>query len=190
MPLENLTRTRIVEALNLLGDLADEAGVELDICIFGGTAMMLAFDARERTKDVDAIIRPAEIGKQLAAKAASRLNLDESWINDGVKQFISVNGTFAPLRVEELELAAKKRLKITRPSASYLLAMKALACRPPLPGYSGDVGDIAFLIRKMNIRTLEEIDEHIERFYPTEALNPSARKLIQELLSQDGREQK
>ncbi len=53
---------------------------------------------------------------------------------------------------------------IKRPSASYLLAMKVMACPTPLPGYAADVADIAFLCRKMGIRTIAEIEKHLGRF--------------------------
>ncbi len=43
MPLEQLTRARIVEALNLLGELAEREDVTLELCVYGGTAMMLAY---------------------------------------------------------------------------------------------------------------------------------------------------
>ena len=89
------------------------------------------------------------------------------------------------LQIEELEAAAKRRLKITRASASYLLAMKCLACRPELPGYRGDVDDIRFLIRKMDIRTLEQIEQHMDKFYPRDSLTPRARDVIQGLLPKE-----
>ena len=41
MPLERLTRQRIIEALNLLGQMAEREMVELELCIYGGSAMML-----------------------------------------------------------------------------------------------------------------------------------------------------
>jgi hypothetical protein len=144
--------------------------------------MMLAYGAREKTKDVDAVVRPSEVAQRLAAEVAQRLGLHESWLNDRVRQFVSDEGTFAPLEIQELEGAAKRHLKITRASASYLLAMKCLACRSALPGYPGDMEDIQFLVRKMGIRTVEEIDEHIARFYPFDTLTPQARATIEGLL--------
>jgi len=184
MPLERLTRARIVEALNLLGTLAEQEGVTVELCIFGGSAMMLAYRARESTKDVDAIFHPSEKARGLARRVAEQLGLHESWLNDDVRRFVSDSGTFAPLQIEELEAAAGRHLKLTRPSASYLLAMKCLACRPPLPGYGGDIEDIRFLIRKMDIRTMEQLDKHIERFYPHDALHEQARVVIGEVLGE------
>lgn len=41
MPLEKPTRARVVEAFNLLGHLAAQELVALELCIYGGSAMML-----------------------------------------------------------------------------------------------------------------------------------------------------
>jgi hypothetical protein len=188
MPLEKLTRRRLVEALNLLGQLAEQEQMTLELCFFGGSAMMLAYSARETTKDADVIAQPSEVARRLALAVAQRLDLDETWMNDEVKRFVSDRGTFAPLEIEELEEAAKCRLKITRASASYLLAMKCLAARSALPGFPGDIGDIRFLIRKMGIRTVEEVETHLERFYPREVLTPKLRETIAGLLGEGGGE--
>ena len=188
MPLERLTRARIVEALNLLGHLAEQDGVTLELCIFGGTAMMLAYGSRESTKDVDVVARPSDVSLALARRVAEQLHLDESWLNDEVRRFVSMDGTVAPLEVQGLEEAARRRLKITRPSASYLLAMKCLAGRAALPGHPGDIADIRFLIRKMALRSVEQVEEHLNRFYPQEALSPMVRASIEGLLAEMGGE--
>lgn len=185
MPLEKLTRERIVAALNLLGELAEREGTEIELCVYGGSAMMLAYRSRKATKDVDAILKPSESARRLAAEVARIQCLHQSWLNDDVRRFLSDAGTFAPLSIEELEAAAKRHLKITRPSASYLLAMKCLSCRAELPGHPGDIEDIRFLLKKMNIRGMSEVDAHVDRFYPHDALTPEARLIIQTLLPKD-----
>jgi hypothetical protein len=172
--------------LNLLGELAEREQVTLELCLFGGSVMMLAYNARETTKDIDVVARPSDVALRLAAGVAERLNLDPSWMNDDVRRFISDRGSFAPLEIQELESAAKRRLKITRASAGYLLAMKCLAGRSALPGFPGDIADIRFLIRKMGIRSLEQVEEHVSRFYPDDALSPKVRELIQGLLAEEG----
>jgi hypothetical protein len=80
MPLEKLTRARIVEALNLLGELCEQEQVTLELCLYGGSAMLLAYSARETTKDMDVTARPSETALRLARTVAQRLNLDESWM--------------------------------------------------------------------------------------------------------------
>jgi hypothetical protein len=183
MPLEKLTRDRIIAALNLLGKFAQEEQVTLELCVYGGSAMMLAYGSRDVTKDVDAIVKPAEVAVRLARKVADQLGLDESWLNNDVRMYVSEFESLAPIKVEELEEAAQGSLKITRPSAAYLLAMKCLACRPPFPGYPGDLEDIRFLIRKMNISSIEEIEQHLDRFYPHEAFTPKVRETLEGLVA-------
>src|SRR5687768_1335882 len=100
MPLEKLTRARIVEALNLLGELAEQENVTLELCLFGGSAMMLAYSARETTKDVDVMARPSDVVLRLGRVVAQQLNLPESWMNNDVRRFVSDNGTFAPLEIQ------------------------------------------------------------------------------------------
>lgn len=182
MPLEKLTRARMIQALNRLGQLAERDGVTVELCLFGGAAMMLAYAARESTKDVDAVVRPTDVAARLARQVAAELDLDESWLNGEVGRFASESGTFTPLEIEELESAARHHLKITRASAGYLLAMKCLACRPELPGHRGDIADLRFLIGKMGIQSIQEVEACLDRFYPRDALSPRARQVIAGLL--------
>ena len=147
--------------------------------------MMLAYSARETTKDVDVIAKPSEVALRLARTVADRLNLDPSWMNSEVRLFLSEQGTFAPLEIEELEAVAKRRLKITRASAGYLLAMKCLAARSALPGFGGDIADIQFLIRKMGLCTVEQVEEVLERFYLREVMTPKLRETLEGII-QDG----
>lgn len=48
-----LTRNRLKQALRRLGELADAEGVTLELCVYGGSAMMLAYNTRQATKDVE-----------------------------------------------------------------------------------------------------------------------------------------
>jgi hypothetical protein len=184
VPLEKLSRARIVEALNLLGRLAEKEGATLELCLYGGAAFMLAYGARDTTKDLDVVAKPSDVTARLAQAVADALGLDRSWLNEGVKQFVSDLGTFAPLEIHELESAAKQRLRITRPSASYLLAMKCLAGRSALPGYEGDFADIRFLLQRLGIRSISEIEAHIDRFYPHDTLTPRTQEILAGVLAE------
>jgi hypothetical protein len=110
--------------------------------------------------------------------------LQPDWLSDNVRRFVSISGTFAPLEIEGLEESARRDLKITRPPASYLLALMCLASRPALPGYAGDVDDIRFLIRKMNLQTLQQVEDHIARFYPGDSLTARSREMVERLLAE------
>ena len=84
-----LTREEIVAALARLAELLRERQTEGEVCLFGGAVMVLAFQARPSTKDVDAIFRPAPLVRELARHVAAERGLPEDWLNDGVKGFVS-----------------------------------------------------------------------------------------------------
>ena len=56
--------------------------------------------------------------------------------------------------------------------------MKLRACRPPLPGYSGDYGDIRFLVRKMDIESVEAAEAIHNKFFPHDALSDTAKEVV------------
>lgn len=177
--MKKLSKKLLFEAFEELNALASEQSIVLELCIYGGVAMMLAYDSRAATKDVDAIIRPAEIGKKLVLRVAQKLGLHEDWLNDDVKQFVGFRERTRVLP----ELEKWKSLRLTVPVAGYLLAMKALACRDPLPGYEGDEQDLLFLIKKMEVTSVDQIQEVIDQYYADDALDARQIKRLKQLIS-------
>lgn len=55
-----LTKDQIIAALSLLNEKLGKRAVVGEACIFGGAAMVLAFNARLNTRDVDAVFMPKE----------------------------------------------------------------------------------------------------------------------------------
>lgn len=178
MPHESLSRKRITQALRRLGELACDQQVTLEISLYGGAVFTLVYGSRDATKDVDAVVRPSEIGQTLAAKVAAELRLPADWLNDDVKQFLAEKE--AKRCTPETDFGAG--LRIVVPTAAYLLAMKLRACRPPLPGYAGDYGDIRFLVRKMGIQSVEEAEAIHEKFFPHDALAIEAREVVKDAI--------
>ena len=184
-PQRRLTRSQIIRALTRLGELCAAAKTKTEIAIYGGTVMMIAFDCREATKDVDAIFRPAEVVEPLIKQVAAEFGLPEDWMNSGVKAFVGTRESktgFAQLRIPGLE--------ITRPSAEYLLAMKCLAARLPTPFRSGDVEDIKFLVRKLRIASVDEIDALVGDYYGDRRLETGKKWLVEKLIAEVRRESK
>jgi predicted nucleotidyltransferase len=151
MPYENLGRAQITQALRRLGELAHEQKVTLEVSLYGGAVFTLVYGSRDATKDVDAVVRQSEIAKQLALKVAKR-QLNEADFGEG--------------------------LRVSVPTAAYLLAMKLRACRPPLPGYLGDYGDIRFLVRKMEITSVGAAETIHDKFFPHEVLSDTAKEVV------------
>ena len=174
MPYESLSRIRIVQALRRLGELAFEQGVTLEVSLYGGAVFTLVYGSRDATKDVDAVVRPSDVARNLASKVAEELGLPDDWLNDHVKQFLAEKE--AKRRLTESEFG--EGLRVSVPTAGYLLAMKLRACRPPLPGYAGDYGDIRFLVRKMDMESVEAAEAIHNKFFPHDTLSDTAKEVV------------
>ena len=180
MPLKNLTKADILAGLTRLSKLAQRENVLLEVSLYGGALMLLAYDSRQTTKDVDAIIYPPDVGRRLAAKVAQEMGWHDDWLNDDVRFFVSTVETRQPWRPPGLDAPY---LKISKPTAKYLLAMKVMACRKAVPGYSGDEADIAFLLRKMAIKNTAEVEGIVDQYFPDTVLPAATGAVIERLLT-------
>jgi hypothetical protein len=174
-----LSKDEIIAALSQLNDLLVGENVIGEICLFGGTAMVLVFNARLSTRDVDAIFKPAPLIRELAEKIADERGLPRHWLNDGVKGFQANNPEITQDSVPQFS-----NLRIYRPTAEYLLAMKCMAARAIGPETSGDRNDIMLLIRYLNLKTTEEIVENLTHFFPPERILPKTQFMIHEVISE------
>lgn len=143
--------------------------------------MLLAYNSRMATKDIDALLKPREEGERLASLVAGEMDLPDNWLNQDVVQFVSPTGE---QKRRLMKIEAETGLIVHVPTARYLLAMKALACRRPIGAYQGDMEDLRFLIKKMEIRSVEQIQEIVDAFYPDDVLPEHDRELLQSLIKE------
>jgi hypothetical protein len=173
-----LTRSDIVAALARLDELLGSRGVTGEICLFGGTVMVLVFNARISTRDVDAIFQPASVIRELAVEIAEERRLPLGWLNDGVKGFQSESAETTTAGLPQFV-----HLRIFRPTARYLLAMKCLAARPGEGTLSVDREDIQTLVKHLQLRTVDEVLDVVEKFYPIERIPPKTQFMVHEVIS-------
>jgi hypothetical protein len=169
-----LTAHDIRRLLELLGEELGTAGVEGELYLVGGAVMCLAFDARPATRDVDALFRPTREVREAAARVSDRAGVPRGWLNDAVKGFLDERGDFDPF----LELP-NLRVFIARPE--YLLAMKCASMR--LAEEFRDVDDVRYLLRYLNITSVDQALEIVTRYFDEDRLMPKTRLAIEELLS-------
>jgi len=176
---DRLTREEIIAALLALEKECARRSITGEICIYGGAEMVLVFDARNSTRDVDAVFRPASEIREAARVVAGDLGLPGDWLNDGVKGFLSGNEELSGGPVLELEGLA--HLRIVWPTAEYLLAMKCMAARSEET--ASDRNDVEFLIRSLRLTSEEDVMEIVERFYPAERIAIKTRYFVSEIIS-------
>jgi len=174
-----LTREVILSALSRLSDRLHEMNVVGEINIVGGTAMMLAFQVRQTTKDVDAIFAPVDAVREAARFVASDLDLPTDWLHDAVKGFASDMGRFQV--AEGIDLS---NLRVQTPVPEYLLAMKVMAARGAIGGERGDAEDIAFLIGFLKLRSASEVLQIVQEYYNPSQILPRSVYLVEEIFEQ------
>jgi hypothetical protein len=176
---ETLDRVPIVRALGRLSQILGDRGITGEVCLLGGTVMVLAFKTRARTKDVEAIFHPPNEIRDAARLVQAEMNLPEGWLNDGAKAFVSARHETA-----EGDLPQFPHLRLTAPTAAYMLAMKCMASRIPAgPDDQGDVANIAVLIRHLGLGDADQALSTVARYYPEEQIPARARYLIEDLFT-------
>jgi hypothetical protein len=117
---DTLDRDTIVRALDHLSQVLGDHNITGEACLLGGTVMVLAFRTRARTKDVDAIFHPPGKIRDAARLVQAEMTLSEGWLYDGAKAFVSTRHETA-----EGDLPRFPHLRLTAPTAEYMLAMKS-----------------------------------------------------------------
>lgn len=135
-----LDRKEITEALERVGQLALARGTKVELLLVGGALMVLRFDARESTRDVDAVIlapREAAVVRDIALIVAQERDWPDDWLNDGAKGFLQGGN------IGDLVLTAPG-ITVHCPTLGQLLAMKLSAWRDDV-----DIADAKRLLQEM-----------------------------------------
>jgi hypothetical protein len=141
--------------------------------------MCLAYAARESTRDVDALFRPASKVRAAAARIAARAGVDTNWLNDGVKGYLSDTAAFDSF----LELS---HLRVMVAQPEYMLAMKCLSMR--IGEEFHDEDDVRYLLRHLGIESYEAALEIVGRFYPVDRFPQKTLYALEELTARKGKQ--
>jgi hypothetical protein len=166
------------EIRGLFGALNNELatrGVIGEVGLCGGAVMCLVFNARNSTKDVDAIFEPTTAIREAATVVASTFGVPEDWLNDAAKGFFLSN----PPKQSVMEFP---NLRVWAPTADYMLAMKCVSARFD----SHDRGDVEFLLKHLELDSSDAVFDVISRYYPRERVPAKTAFLVEEILDGTG----
>ncbi len=177
-------RRSLEAALHELGRRAHAEGKTIEIAVYGGSALMLTYDWRLATRDVDAVFEVDQATiRRLAGEIADENGWDRDWLNDGVKGFLSaldadptskrLFGTYPSENTPGL------RVMVANPR--YLFAMKCRAMRLGGVAESEDVADIRRLAREIGIVDAAEALDLVAGFYPDQLIAPKTRFGLEEM---------
>lgn len=155
-----MNKDKLLEIFDYLNERLKENQLHLEITIYGGSIMTLVYDNRPATKDIDCVL--SEINSNLLENILEitkfTFNLSNNWINEEIKDPLK-----SILKEDKETYKVYSNLKILKPKAHQLLAMKILAARPEP---AKDFIDAYILCRDLNITTKEELLDIFSKYIP------------------------
>jgi hypothetical protein len=172
-----LTKDQIIKAFARVGEILWQQKKRGEIAVFGGTAIVLEYDFRDATQDVDARIG-SEHGAIIAAQqqVAKELGLPAHWLNEQATSYLSSEADFGLF--DTYPDQSRPGLVVYVATPQYLLAMKAQSQRIK------DMSDAVALARKIGITAADHIIGLVTRFYPNEQISDRLRVHISEIARQ------
>jgi hypothetical protein len=169
-------KEQIHKAFMRLGEILRDRRVTGEIDVFGGAAMVLGFDFRRATQDLDSLVTSGR-GQvmQAAEEVGKELHLPPSWLNEQATIYLSKHKEFSFFKTYPSEAQFGLRVLLARPE--YALAMKLLAFRL----YAAAVDDIKHLALHLNRTSAEDLLSLLKYYYTNEQITPERVLQVTEL---------
>jgi hypothetical protein len=168
-----LTRDLIEQAFDLMGTMAAERGLVIEIAVYGGSCLVLASDIRNASADVDAVfLINRSAAYEIADAVAEQMGLAPNWMNEAVRQTAPPIGNPEPnlLPFGDYPRGTHEAvgLRVHVPVPAYLLAMKILANRldDEVSKAQSDQDDALALMKITGIESRDSILELLKQCYP------------------------
>lgn len=130
-----------------------------DVYLVGGAAIVLNFEYRASTIDIDAYFKNNQQINQAIDEVSKRLDLPKDWLNCD----FMVTPSYSPVIVNKAKLykAFRKVIKVHLLEPKYLIAMKLKSSRPT----GGDLDDVIRMIYELRYKNIPISYEEIINAY-------------------------
>jgi hypothetical protein len=181
---KQLDRANVEEAFRLMGQYLLDRKALGEIVIYGGSAILLQFDWRKHSEDVDArIISARSHGLVVEAMhyAARQLGLSSSWLSESVAMYAR-SGEMESDRIFIGTYPSPERygLRVMAAKPPYILAMKLRALER-VTADDRDFKDAVNLGVECGVTTVDGLREALGRFFGDEELPLAAGLRLPEL---------
>lgn len=143
--------------------LAKKNAIPLEIVLIGGASILLNYDFRENTSDVDGIFPTAEVLKMAIKSVATKFELDPKWLNSDFVKTASFSNKLRQHSVHYRDY--HKLISVRTINNEFLIAMKLVAGRM----YKNDISDIVGIVNESEKRgvliTKENVSNAVLELY-------------------------
>ena len=136
---------------------------EAELILVGGSSVVLNYNFRDATTDIDSIFRATSTIKEIISQIASKEHLSDKWLNDDFKKTAS----FSHKLVEHSKFYKRfyDCLTVRTVSDEYLLAMKIRSSRDYKHAQSDIIGIIKENYEKNETLSLEKTEKAYRDLY-------------------------
>lgn len=155
-----MDKDKLLQIFAYLNERLKENQLQLEITIYDWTVMTMVYDNRPATRDIDCVFSDVNqrMLKNILEMTKFTFNLPENWINEEIKEPLK-----SIIKEDKETYKLYSNLKILKPEAEQLLAMKVLAARPEP---AKDFIDAFILCKDLNIKTKEELLSVVGEYLP------------------------
>lgn len=166
-----LDEFRVRALLAELGERLEGRGIEAEIYVVGGAAMILAYDRTRVTRDIDAVGVPQEeIDREARAMAADHRDLDADWLNAQAMPMLP-----RAIDVDRVEVLGAPGITVSAASPRFLLAMKARAARG-----RRDLDDLWILTQVLGLTDVEQVWQICREVWGDDMIRDDVRLFVTE----------
>lgn len=135
---------------------------QIELVVVGGASILLNYDFRESTTDIDALVSSKMSIKDAINRVGDKFGLPNGWVNSDFRQTAS----YSPKLVQYSKFykTYNQVLMIRTIDAEYLIAMKLMSMRV----YKNDISDIVGIIQAQALRkpvTYEKVESAVKELY-------------------------
>lgn len=173
--IEMMDKKKLLDIFEYLNERLLENQLQLEITVYGGSIMTMVYDNRPATRDIDCVFSDVnqKLFNYILELTKYAFSLSEGWINEEIKEPLK-----SILKEDKETYKVYSNLKILKPSAKQLLAMKILAARPEP---AKDFIDAYLLCKDLSIKTKEELLHLCEEYIPLTLIGERQQNFIRYL---------
>lgn len=155
-----IDKNKLLQIFDYINAQLKENQLQLEITVYGGSIMTLVYDSRPATKDIDCVFSETNqlLLENILNQAKFTFSLSDKWINEDIKEPLK-----SIIKEDKEIYKTYTNLKILKPKAEQLLAMKILAARPEP---AKDFVDAFLLCKDLNIDRKESLLKIISEYIP------------------------
>lgn len=169
-----LDEHRVRSLLAELGERLLGRGIEAEIYVVGGAAMMLAYDRHRVTRDIDAVSIPQnDVDLEVAAMAKDHRDLPADWLNAKVLPLLPRS-----IDADRIEVLGAPGITVNAASPRHMLAMKARSGRS-----DRDLDDVWVLFQILGLTDVAQVWRICEEVWGGDFIRDDVRLVVDDDLS-------